>query len=109
MQSQRSIFVSIPTLLHVLNNSKTKKSHRLVLIEIANHVNDNNGLAWPSQETIANKVGLTRRRVVDLIAELKAIGELEVPPHGSPTGGLAYRIPCETISHPPARPCEKND
>jgi hypothetical protein len=105
--------VSFSTLLHVLNNSKAKKSHRLVLIEIANHVNEKNGLAWPSHREIGNKTGLSRRRIVDIIADLKALGELEVFPHGSPTGGFAYRIPCATIAHPPratiAHPYEKND
>jgi hypothetical protein len=91
--------MAIATLLHVLNNSKAKNSHRLVLIEIANHVNDTNGLASPTYQTIANKVGLTRRRVIDLVADLNALGEIEILPHGSPTGGQAYRFRGgETIS-----------
>jgi hypothetical protein len=84
--------MAINTLLHVLNNSKAKKSHKLVLIEIANHTNSE-GLAWPSYQTLANKTGLTRRRVIDLVADLAAVGELEILPTGSPTGGQAYRIP----------------
>ena len=83
--------MAINTLLHVLTNSKAKKSHRLVLIEIANHTNKE-GLAWPSYQTLANKTGLTRRRVIDLVADLAAVGELEILPNGSPTGGQAYRI-----------------
>ena len=83
--------MAIHTLLHVLNNSKAKKSHKLVLIEIANHTNCE-GLAWPSYQTLANKTGLTRRRVIDLVADLAAVGELEILPTGSPTGGQAYRI-----------------
>jgi hypothetical protein len=102
--------VSIPTLLHVLNNSKAKKSHRLVLIEIANHVNDDNGLAWPTYQTIANKTGLTRRRVIDLVAELNALGEIEILPHGSPMGGQAYRVRrSETISLTAHLSSEKKD
>ena len=102
--------MSIPTLLHVLNNSKAKKSHRLVLLEIANHVNDYNGLAWPTYQTIANKTGLTRRRVIDLVADLNALGEIEILPHGSPTGGQAYRVRrSEIVSLPAQMSSEKND
>jgi hypothetical protein len=99
--------VSIQTLLHVLNNSKAKKSHRLVLIEIANHVNEKSGLAWPSQTTIALKTGLTRRWVNEVIADLVAVGELKIIPEGGPNGEHAYSIPgCELTSHPPRRGCE---
>ena len=99
--------MSIPTLLHVLNNSKTKKSHRLVLIEIANHVNDKNGLAWPSQNTIARRTGLSRRWVNEIIGELAATGELKIIPEGGPDGEQAYSIPgCELTSHPPRQGCE---
>ena len=91
--------MAIHTLLYVLNHSKAKKSHRLVLIEIANHTNKE-GLAWPSYQTIANKTGLTRRRVIDLVADLAAVGELEVLPEGSPFGGQAYRILAGEIVSP---------
>jgi Helix-turn-helix domain len=69
-----------------------KKSHRLVLLEIANHTNSE-GLAWPSYRTLIAKTGLSRRRVIDIVADLRGVGELEVLPHGSPHGGQAYRIP----------------
>ena len=92
--------MAIPTLLHVLNNSKAKKSHRLVLIEIANNVNDDNGLAWPTYKTLANRTGLTRRRVIDLVAQLNALGEIEILPHGSPTGGRHTGFGVVKLFHP---------
>src|SRR5687767_11939554 len=96
------VLMSISTLLHVLNHSKTKKSHRLVLIEIANHVNDESGLAWPSQNTIARRTGLSRRWVNEIIGELAATGELKIIPEGGPDGEQAYSIQgCELTSHPP--------
>ena len=91
--------MAINTLLHVLNNSKAKKSHKLVLIEIANHTN-NDGLAWPSYQTLANKTGLSRRRVIDLVADLAAVGEVEILPDGGPHGEQAYRIPTGEASTP---------
>jgi hypothetical protein len=77
--------------LVVLKNNldKAKKSHRLVLLEIANHVNDDNGLAWPSQNTIARRTGLSRRWIVEIIADLVAVGELKIIPEGGPNGEQA--------------------
>jgi hypothetical protein len=84
--------MAIDKILYVLNHSKAKKSHRLVLIEIANHTNKE-GLAWPSYRMLIARTGLSRRRVIDIVADLRGVGELEVLPHGSPQGGQAYRIP----------------
>jgi hypothetical protein len=84
--------MAINKILYVLTYSKAKKSHRLVLLEIANHTNSE-GLAWPSYRTLIAKTGLSRRRVIDIVADLRGVGELEVLPHGSPHGGQAYRIP----------------
>jgi hypothetical protein len=91
--------MAINTLLHVLNNSKAKKSHKLVLIEIANHTNSE-GLAWPSYQTLANKTGLSRRRVIDLVADLSAVGEVEILPEGGPHGEQGYRIPTGEVRTP---------
>ncbi len=91
--------MAIDTLLHVLNNSKAKKSHKLVLVEIANRTNKE-GLAWPSYATLARATGLTRQWVIKCVADLEAVGELEILPHGSPTGGQAYRIPTGQLSLP---------
>jgi hypothetical protein len=101
--------MAIHSVLWVLTKSKSKKSHRLVLTEIANHIN-NHGLAWPSYNTIARITGLSRRRVIDIVADLKAIGELEVLPDGGPHGEQAYRIPWSEIAAPGMKSSgEKND
>ena len=91
--------MAIDTLLHVLNHSKAKKSHRLVLIEIANHTNKD-GISWPSYQRLSNRTGLTRSWVIKIVSELQAVGELEILPTGSPTGGHAYRIPTGVLSTP---------
>jgi helix-turn-helix protein len=91
--------MAIDTLLHVLNNSKAKKSHRLVLIEIANHTNKD-GLAWPSYQRLASITGLSRRWVIQIISDLQAVGELEIIPNGSPAGGQAYRILTGELTSP---------
>jgi hypothetical protein len=84
---------------YVLKYSKAKTSHQLVLLRIANHSNDE-GLAWPSYQTLANETGYTRRYVIRIVADLEAVGEIEILPTGSPYGGQAYRIPGGTISSP---------
>jgi hypothetical protein len=91
--------MAINALLYVLTHSKAKKSHRLVLIEIANHTNKD-GLAWPSYQRLADRTGLTRRWVIEIVSDLQAVGELEILPNGSPTGGQAYRIPTSEVSSP---------
>jgi hypothetical protein len=91
--------MAINRILYVLNHSKAKKSHQLVLLRLASHMN-NEGLAWPSYQTLARETGLTRRRVIDLITDLTRVGELEVLPQGSPYGGQAYRIPGGEIVSP---------
>jgi hypothetical protein len=91
--------MAINTLLYVLSHSKAKKSHRLVLIEIANHTNKE-GLAWPSYQRLADRTGLTRSWVIKIVAELQRVGELEILPTGSPSGGHAYRIPTGVVSTP---------
>ena len=93
--------MSIPTILHVFNHSKAKKSHRLVLLEIANHVNDKNGLAWPSYAAIARRTGLSRRWVIDIVADLASVGELRIHPNGGPDGEQAYSIPTGELTSPP--------
>jgi hypothetical protein len=88
--------MAIHSLLQVLNHSKAKKSHRLVLIEIANHTNKA-GLAWPSYQRLANRTGLSKRWVIQIIQDLEAVGELLVIPNGAPNGGQALYITCGAV------------
>jgi hypothetical protein len=98
--------MAIDKILYVLTHSKAKKSHKLVLLEIANHINAE-GLAWPSHSSLARKTGLTRQWVIQCIADLVFVGELEVVLNGSPTGGHAYRIPpCQLSLQLPKSACK---
>jgi hypothetical protein len=91
--------MAIDKILYVLTHSKAKKSHRLVLVEIANHTNSD-GLAWPSYQRLASRTGLVRHWVIKIVADLVATGELEIVPNASPKGTHAYRIPTGTVSVP---------
>jgi hypothetical protein len=92
--------MSIPSLLHVLDHSKAKGSHKLVLIEIANACNKTDGLAWISFTTMSNRSGISRRQVIRLVADLIATGELEEHPGKGPRGLTAYRIPTSDTMSP---------
>jgi hypothetical protein len=98
--------MAINTLLYVLSHSKAKKSHKLVLLEIANHTNSE-GLAWPTPTTLSRKTGLSRQWVIQCISDLILVGELEFVPHGSPQRRHAYRIPeCQVSLQYPKRNCK---
>jgi hypothetical protein len=63
------------------------------------HMNDD-GLAWPSIRRLARETGLSHVWVIKIIADLQAVGELEVLPNASPKGTNAYRIPTGKVSLP---------
>ena len=48
--------------------------HRLALFIIAMHHHDRTGECYPSYETIAKACGFSRRKVIDLVADLEANG-----------------------------------
>jgi len=48
--------------------------HRLALLTLAAHHHDKTGECFPSYETIADEVGCSRRKAVELIADLEANG-----------------------------------
>jgi hypothetical protein len=101
--------MAIDKILYVLTHSKAKKSHQLVLLRIANRINSE-GLAWPSYATLASETGLSRRHVIRIVADLQAVGELEILPEGSPYGTPAYRIPgSDTMSPGMKSRGDKND
>jgi hypothetical protein len=61
--------MSIPALLHVLKHGQVKQSHKLILVELANHANEM-GLAWPSIATVAEATGYTTRWVKTVLEDL---------------------------------------
>ena len=51
-------------------NAKLPPTEKLVLLAITDFVNDEKGYAWPSQETLATKTGLSRQTVNKVIKRL---------------------------------------
>jgi hypothetical protein len=70
--------MSSSTVAQVRSSSQSKGSARLLLFVIASHVNPDTGWAWPSLETLAHEIALSRRRVIQLIHLLETLGELTV-------------------------------
>lgn len=50
--------------------------HRLALVMIALHHHDKTGDCFPSYETIASACGFSRRKLIDIVADLEANGLL---------------------------------
>jgi hypothetical protein len=61
----------------VWEHSQCKGSELLLLLAIADHANDD-GYAFPSVATLAQKTRLSRRQVLRVIQHVEAMGELEV-------------------------------
>jgi hypothetical protein len=70
--------MSSSTVAQVRSASQSKGSARLLLLVIASHENPDTGWAWPSLETLAHEVALSRRRVIQLVHVLETLGELIV-------------------------------
>jgi hypothetical protein len=81
--------VSIAAILHVLNHSKTRQSHQLILLRLADHANSQ-GLSWPSKPTLARETGYGRQWIYTAIADLVRLGELRVVT--SITGDPRYEL-----------------
>ena len=62
--------MSIAVMSWIWKNSPTSGSERLILLAIADSANDE-GVAWPSMETLAKKANLSRRYVIDILAKLE--------------------------------------
>jgi ribosomal protein S25 len=59
-------------------NGKLTAAARLVGLEIFNYVNKVSGAAWPGEETIADRLGITGRTVRTAIKQLVAAGCIKV-------------------------------
>jgi len=82
--------VSIEAMTHVWKHSKQKGTALLVMLAIADHTNDEHGVAWPSVRKLAERARTTRTHVQRLLRRLEEAGELQVLlRHGtvSTTGG----------------------
>lgn len=85
----------------VWNHSKARGSQRLVLLAIADSANSDDGTgAWPSMETLATKVRLTRRQVQKIVDRLDASGELGVESRNGKANRFTVRVRCEREDAP---------
>jgi DNA-binding transcriptional MocR family regulator len=86
----------ISDIVNVLTNSKASAQAKLVLVGIANHVNED-GEAWPSRELLASYANCSVRTITRHLAELEALGELVIVVNAAPTTGRyrpnLYRLP----------------
>jgi biotin operon repressor len=72
--------MSVEAIAVVLNHSKAKGTHKLVLVGIANHHGESG--AWPSIHTLTRYTNMSERRVQQSIKALEELGELEVEVRG---------------------------
>lgn len=69
--------MSVRIISTVFERSEATHAARLVLIALADNASDD-GIAWPTQETLAHKARLSKRAVADAISELVSKNEIEV-------------------------------
>lgn len=67
-------------------------TQRLVLVRIADHAAPDGSNAWPSLERLVGDTCLSRRSVQRSIADLEAMGALEVDYKAGPHGVNRYRV-----------------
>jgi len=83
----------------VIRSRQQSPAHKLVLIVIADHTNENkSGTAWPSVETIAAYVGLKRRQVQRILRDLEAVEQIRVWKKDAQMGTNRYQIVSDNVS-----------
>lgn len=76
----------------VINSQAVANTSKLVLIVVADFVNDRGDGAWPAIETIAKKVGISERHTKRVIRQLEADGLIHVIPRAGRRGTNLYFI-----------------
>jgi hypothetical protein len=76
----------------VIDRSKAKGSARLLLVILAEHLNEKTRRCDPSVATLAREANTTPRTVARLLAELKVDGEIEIATGGGRNHCNAYTI-----------------
>lgn len=87
--------MSIDAIKAVFERSISSGSDRVMLLAIAEHLNDK-GLCWPSMERLARMCNTSTRQAIRLVENLRQIGELEVQRSAGPGGANLYRIALST-------------
>lgn len=90
--------MSIKVMTDVWANSQHSGGSLLILLAIADFADDN-GYAYPGQDTLATKSRLSRRQVGRIIQSLIKSGELNVDAGRSHVGTFIYQIRCDKMSH----------
>jgi len=88
---ERRDSVSIKVTNWVWARSESRNGARLVMLALADRADDN-GLAWPSVDDLAERTRLTPRAVRKCVGELVSLGELEVENGGGRHRSNRYRI-----------------
>lgn len=83
--------MSVRTMARVWAESKQSGTHLLMLLAIADFADDD-GNAYPSVPTLAEKCRMQTRNANVILAALKTSGELQVRPNEGPKGTNRYRI-----------------
>jgi len=75
---------------------------RLTLVSLGEWANDD-GVCWPSHDTIAKRVGVGRRQVIRIIDQLESMGAIERIERKQYSN--KYRVRCDiAMSHPKSSP-----
>jgi hypothetical protein len=82
---------------HVWRNGPVQRSQRLLLLAIADNANEE-GIAWPSTTTLAEKACMTTRTVTRALDSLKRAGWLEISPRTFEHGGNTYKLNLAKLS-----------
>ena len=97
--------MSIRVMVEVWDSAPVSGSDLLLLLALADSANDD-GVCWPSQETLSQKTRLNKRHVQRLLKRLADTGILEIVPRfkDSAQSSNSYRIvppPTTPESSPP--------
>ena len=85
--------MSVKLMSRVWDDAPVEGSELLLMLALADSANDE-GVCWPSQETLSRKTRINKRHVQRLLSRLAAAGMIEVSPRfagGSQTSN-SYRI-----------------
>lgn len=85
----------------VRQHSRAKGTARMVLLFLAHYANDE-GIAWPSQATLAQDANITDRSVRDALALLVALGEIIRVVRGR-RATVTWQITLPEHAHEPAK------
>jgi hypothetical protein len=72
---------------------------KLLLVCLADHANDQ-GISWPSQQTLARRMGVSDRQVRTMLVELVDGGLVEVIPRGGKSNYYKVLVPRNSTSTP---------